>query len=188
MKQYIGIFEFILSSFFISFTNKIPSSKQRPELHLKIKNEANLMGSHPSLFHINYDTRLITSCLLASFSLRESKVPYFIGFFLIGAFYFFGIVTASLLPLPIPSSIISMLLLFLCLTLRIIPVHWVKDASMLLMKIMPLFFIPASLGIFEQADLLASNILPLLVGTLLSSLIVLIVTAKLIEKNQGEKA
>lgn len=80
-----------------------------------------------------------------------------------------------------------MLLLFISLSLRIIPVHWIKDACILLITVMPLFFIPASMGLIEHVDLLLSYPMPLLGATILSSLIVLIVTALLLEKYQGNR-
>ncbi|MEZ9526269.1 CidA/LrgA family protein [Enterovibrio norvegicus] len=113
-------------------------------------------------------------------------MKYVLGFALIAFFYFLGYFLAQLIPLPIPSSIISMLLLFLCLTTGIVPARWVKDACTLLITFMPLFFIPASMGLMDHFDLLFSQSLPLLGSTLVSSLVVLIVMAKVIDKHQGE--
>lgn len=115
-------------------------------------------------------------------------MSYLIGFIVIAIYYFIGIFITSWLNVPIPSSIISMLLLFFSLHFKLIPVHWIKNACVLLITLLPLFFIPASLGLIEHVDLLFSNLFPLLGATLLSSLVVLIVTAKMLEKYKGEKS
>lgn len=81
-----------------------------------------------------------------------------------------------------------MLLLFLSLVFKIIDPIWVKKACLVLINIMPLFFIPASMGLIEHFDLLLSNSISLLSATLISSLIVLIIMAKSLERISGDKA
>ncbi|AMG31744.1 CidA/LrgA family protein [Grimontia hollisae] len=107
---------------------------------------------------------------------------YFTGFVLIACYYAIGSFLTSLLHLPFPSSILSMLLLFVSLTTGIVPGRWVKEACTMLIMIMPLFFIPASMGLMEHFQLVISDSLPLLGATIVSSILVLVVMAKLLDK------
>ncbi|EEY70756.1 hypothetical protein VHA_002613 [Grimontia hollisae CIP 101886] len=52
----------------------------------------------------------------------------------------------------------------------------------MLIMIMPLFFIPASMGLMEHFQLVISDSLPLLGATIVSSILVLVVMAKLLDK------
>lgn len=70
---------------------------------------------------------------------------------------------SALLPLPIPGSILAMLLLFLCLMLRVIRPEHIEQKSDFLLGNMAFFFIPAGVGILEQLPLLLENLGPLAV-------------------------
>ncbi|USH01217.1 CidA/LrgA family protein [Grimontia kaedaensis] len=111
---------------------------------------------------------------------------YLLGFALIALYYAIGSLITELLHLPFPSSIVSMLLLFVSLTTGIVPGRWVKDACTLLIMVMPLFFIPASMGLMDHFTLLISDSLPLLGATILSSLVVLVAMAKWLDREKGE--
>lgn len=65
--------------------------------------------------------------------------------------------------LPIPGSILAMLLLFLCLLLRVIRPEHIDQKSDFLLSNMAFFFIPAGVGILEQFPLLLQNLGPLAV-------------------------
>ena len=56
----------------------------------------------------------------------------------------------ALLPLPIPASIYGIMLLFLCLELKVIPVSSVKEVSGFLIEAMPIMFIPAAAGLMDS--------------------------------------
>jgi holin-like protein len=55
--------------------------------------------------------------------------------------------------LPLPGNLIGMVLLFLLLTAKIIPLHWVKEGSSILLKHLSLFFIPIAVGLMSYGDL-----------------------------------
>lgn len=114
-------------------------------------------------------------------------MTYFLGFALIAFFYAIGNAITLALSLPVPSSIISMLLLFVSLTSGVVPARWVKDACSILIMTMPLFFIPASMGLMEHFHLLISESLPLLGATLFSTFLVLVVMAKAVDRYAGEE-
>ena len=49
---------------------------------------------------------------------------------------------SSLLKLPIPGSIVGLLLLFISLYFNLIPEKYIKEGAGFLLAILPLFFIP----------------------------------------------
>lgn len=62
---------------------------------------------------------------------------------------FLGEVLAHFLPLPIPASIYGMALLFCGLMTGIIPLRAVRETGRFLVEIMPLFFVPAAVGLLD---------------------------------------
>ncbi|KXF81990.1 CidA/LrgA family protein [Enterovibrio coralii] len=113
-------------------------------------------------------------------------MKYLLGLVLIFVYYLIGTLLTKALNLPMPSSIISMLLLFVSLTSGIVPARWVKDACTLLITVMPLFFIPASMGLMDHFHLLISESMPLLGATLVSSVTVLVVMSKVLDRLHKE--
>ncbi len=93
-------------------------------------------------------------------------------------FAFLGEVLNALIPLPIPASIYGLLLLFTALFTHIISLEAVYDAAKFLIEIMPLMFIPASVGLMTSWGILKGVWLPVVVITLLSTVVVMAVTGK----------
>ena len=77
-------------------------------------------------------------------------------------FTFVGEALQRFLPLPIPGSVYSLVLLFLALCFGIVKVEQVKDAAHFLTSIMPLMFVAPAVGIVEYWDLISGNLLPIL--------------------------
>ncbi|MGP4042551.1 CidA/LrgA family protein [Gracilibacillus sp. D59] len=67
-------------------------------------------------------------------------------------FYYIGEAIQSAFSLFIPGSIIGMLLFFALLTGKIIRVEWIADGIDLLMKDMPIFFVPVTVGVVQYLD------------------------------------
>ncbi len=67
-------------------------------------------------------------------------------------FYYIGEAIQSAFSLFIPGSIIGMLLFFALLTAKLIRVEWVADGIDLLMKDMPIFFVPVTVGVVQYLD------------------------------------
>lgn len=65
----------------------------------------------------------------------------------------------ALLPLPVPAGIYGLVLLFFCLCFKIIPLSCVKDASNALLSIMPVLFIPSSVGIMASWSTMSNHLL-----------------------------
>lgn len=82
-----------------------------------------------------------------------------------------------LLPVTIPASIISMVLLLCSLLLHFIKTDTIKDVSEFLLQNMSFFFIPAGVGILEKYSILRGNILILLFISLITLILTFIATS-----------
>lgn len=88
--------------------------------------------------------------------------------------YLLGLWMKTLLSLPIPGSVIGMLLLFVLLITNIIKPIWIEDGTELLLKVMPLLFVPVTVGIINYLDLFAGSGFMLVIIVLFSTLLVMI--------------
>ena len=95
-------------------------------------------------------------------------MKYIRQFLLILLITFIGEVLKYLLPLPIPASIYGLLLLA-----RVFRPEDVKDAAKFLIEIMPLMFIPAAVGLLESWGTLSPILIPVLVTTAVSTVLVM---------------
>lgn len=103
-----------------------------------------------------------------------------------------GEILKSLIPLPIPASIYGMVILFICLVSGIVKLEWVKDASSILIEIMPVLFIPAGVGLIASWSTLSNMLVPALVIMCVTLVTVMAVTglssqAVVRLKNKGDK-
>ncbi len=96
------------------------------------------------------------------------------AFLLIYACLYLGIGISALLPITLPGSIIGMLILFMLLSLQIIPSQWVKPGCHLLIRNMALLFVPIGVGVMQYFDLLRTQFAPIVISCTASTLIVLI--------------
>lgn len=89
------------------------------------------------------------------------------------AFFLLGRWLQQTFNLFIPGSIIGMLLLFLVLLTGRFKLAWVEEGAAFLLRHLPLFFIPVTVGIMEYTDLLLGEGFLLVVITIISTLIVM---------------
>ena len=69
---------------------------------------------------------------------------------------FIGELLNHVLPLPVPSSIYGIILMFICLKTGLIPLEEVDETGRFLIEIMPLMFIPAAVGLLEAWNIIQS--------------------------------
>lgn len=79
--------------------------------------------------------------------------------------------------IPIPASIIGLLLLLLLLLTKVIKLNQVEKASDLLQKEITLFIIPLSIGIIESIDLFEGKFLISVLIVMLSTVVSIFTTA-----------
>ncbi|WOA50958.1 CidA/LrgA family protein [Dickeya solani] len=96
------------------------------------------------------------------------------AFLLIYACLYLGIGLSAVLPITLPGSIIGMLILFLLLSLQIIPAQWVKPGCHVLIRYMALLFVPIGVGVMQYFDLLRAQFAPVIISCAASTLVVLI--------------
>ena len=73
-----------------------------------------------------------------------------------------GEAVAQYMPVPFPASVPAMLLLLVLLMAGMLRVEHVQQTTDFVLKSMPFFFIPASVGVMEYFDVLRRCLLPLL--------------------------
>lgn len=87
-------------------------------------------------------------------------------------FSYIGNVIQNFFHLIIPSSIIGLILLFICLCTKIIPVQWIETGAGFVLSILVLFFIPTTVDIMNYPSLLSLHgalfVLSVLVSTIIS--------------------
>ncbi len=92
--------------------------------------------------------------------------------FLIFLISFVGETLSYFIPIPIPSGVYGLVLLFILLATGILKVEKVKDTASFLIEIMPLMFIPSAVGIMKLKSEVGSILIPLLIaGTVLTALV-----------------
>ena len=91
---------------------------------------------------------------------------------------FAGELLHSCLPLPVPASIYGFVLMFVLLLTGILKLSDVKETSHFLIEIMPVMFIPSSVGLITVFALLKPLLLPYAVITVVSTFIVMLVAGR----------
>ena len=87
-----------------------------------------------------------------------------------------------LIPLPIPASVYGLVLMLVALTTGMLKVHLVKAAADFLIEIMPVMFIPAGVGLLDSWPALQPVWVPVVLITLLTTIIVMAVTGQVAQK------
>lgn len=85
-------------------------------------------------------------------------------------FYIVGTWIQQYFNLFIPGSVLGMLLLFALLMLKVFPENWIATGANTLLFYLPLFFIPATVGVVEHLDLFVGKGLLLILIVVVSTL------------------
>ncbi|MDE6054250.1 MAG: CidA/LrgA family protein [Lachnospiraceae bacterium] len=91
---------------------------------------------------------------------------------------FLGELIHILIPLPIPASVYGLVLMLLALCTGILKLTQVKETADFLIEIMPVMFIPAAVGLLDSWSALQPIWLPVIVITILTTIIVMAVTGQ----------
>lgn len=87
----------------------------------------------------------------------------------------------TLVPLPVPAGVYGLFLLLGLLCTKIIKLEDVSATGNLLLDLMPVMFVPAAVGLLEKYTELTAILVPFLVISALSTLVVMTVTGKTTE-------
>ncbi|MBB3109720.1 holin-like protein [Paenibacillus phyllosphaerae] len=91
------------------------------------------------------------------------------------------------LHIPIPGSILGMLLVFTLLQLRILPRRYVEDGAGWLIATMLLFFIPPAVGIISYRQLLASSGVQIALVIALGTVVVMVCSGLVAQRIAARK-
>ena len=91
-------------------------------------------------------------------------MKYVFQFARIMGFCLAGELLHAILPLPIPAGIYGLVLLAAALLTGIVRLEQVKQTGDFLSSLFPLLFIPTVAGVMEQWELIAGNLLPILIA------------------------
>ena len=101
---------------------------------------------------------------------------------------FAGQIINSLVPLPVPGNVYGMVIMFLLLWSGVLKLHHVERAADMLLTVLPVMFLPSSVGIMDQLDVLWQNLAAVLLVCVVGTLISIIVSGRvtqLIRRKQG---
>ncbi len=101
-------------------------------------------------------------------------MKYIKQFEIILAISLIGELLNRLIPLPIPASIYGMAILFVALCTGVIKLSAVKETGHFLVQIMPMMFIPATVGLLESWEVMQSFLTAIIVISLVSTVLVII--------------
>lgn len=87
-----------------------------------------------------------------------------------------GELIITLTHIPLPSSILGMLLLTLLLKLKVIRLEWVRSISDFLVTNIGFFFVPPGVAIMLYFDIIKAQFVPIVAASVMSTVLVLAVT------------
>lgn len=95
---------------------------------------------------------------------------------------FIAEVMEYLIPIPVAASIYGLLLMLIGLITKIIPLEKVEGAADFLVEIMPILFIPPTVGIMASVEALKQMLLPLCVISVVSTILIMGITGSVSQR------
>lgn len=93
-----------------------------------------------------------------------------------------GELLKELLPFSVPGSIYGLILMIFALCTGMVKVHQVKEVSDFLLDIMPVLFIPSTVGLMITWGTLKDIIVPVLIVCIPGTIIVMGVTGRITQR------
>ncbi len=124
----------------------------------------------------------------ASMLKRVVRIIVQIG--ILNIFYCMGVGIVALLHVPLPGSVIGLLLLVLSLHVKLVKVEYIQDGAGFLIGVLTLFFIPATVGVIDYPELFSTTGLLIMLAVIASTLISIYVTgllSQMVEKKELAK-
>ena len=89
-----------------------------------------------------------------------------------------GELLKELLPFSMPASIYGLLIMLIALGTGVVKVKDVKNASDFLLEIMPILFIPSTVGLMESWGILRDILVPVLIVCIIGTIVVMVITGR----------
>ena len=96
-----------------------------------------------------------------------------------------GEIHRYLIPLPVPATIYGLLIMLGLLKSGLVRLEKVEKATAFLIEVMPMMFIPAGVGLLSAWPSFQAYALPVLVITLITTVVVMAVTGKVCDHLVG---
>lgn len=109
-------------------------------------------------------------------------MKYVFQFARIMGFCLAGEVLHRVLPLPIPAGIYGLVLLAAALLTGVVKLEQVKQTGDFLSGLFPLLFIPTVAGVMEVWDLIAGNLVPIVIALIPVTWLVMAAAGKVTQK------
>lgn len=93
----------------------------------------------------------------------------------------------KVLHVPLPGSVLGLLLLLILLLSGIVSIKHIEDLSNFLMQHLAIFFVPAGVGLITVVGVLQSSWAALLIISIVSSIIVMTTTAIIVQLIRRKK-
>lgn len=116
-------------------------------------------------------------------------MKYLPQFLIIMGFTLLGEALQRLIPLPVPSSVYGLVLLFAALCLKLVKLEQVKEAGGFLTSILPILFVAPAVGILENWALIKGAVLPMVLLVLASTVLTFGISGRIAQAimKKGEK-
>lgn len=95
--------------------------------------------------------------------------------------YFLGAIIQLVFKLPIPGTVIGLILLFLALYFKIIKIEMIEDICEILISIMSFLFVPAGVGLMTSFNMLKGKVIAFSAIIFISTIVVWVVTAYVVK-------
>lgn len=102
-------------------------------------------------------------------------------FLLIISFTYAGDIVSKLLHLPIPGSVIGMVLLFAALSFKIVKVDDVETVGVFLLDNLSILFLPAGVGIMVYFPVIRETWWTLLIATFVVTILTMVVVGRIVQ-------
>ncbi len=99
-----------------------------------------------------------------------------------------GEVLNKVIHIPLPGSIIGMILLFVCLSTGLIKIEMIDEISKFLLDHLAFFFIPSGVGLLAYVGILKKNLVSITVICVVTTILVMIVTGLTVQLIKRRKA
>ncbi|MBK3495408.1 CidA/LrgA family protein [Viridibacillus sp. YIM B01967] len=145
--------------------------QNRKESHVKDSNQRKV------------DSKSFKQKIFAQFNSVKTQLVKYVRIILqIAVLYFFsflGTYVVDLLGINFPGSIAGLLILLTLLLCKVIPVTFIENGAGFMLAILPLFFVPATVGIINYPELISLHGLLLLLSVIVSTIFTIFVSGKI---------
>ena len=89
--------------------------------------------------------------------------------------------------LPIPATIVAMIILLILMIFKIVKLKWVEDIGNILINNLSVLFIPAGVAIARELDIFKGQIIALAIIIVVSTIVTIVVTGYTVQALESKK-